>query len=229
MNHADAYQKHVKSAPVSKGKALNMNLDQQIDVMQRWIDEDEHIRLLSHITSSPEIQDKAQEFGLTIPELLALRHYTGEGHAINEAFNGLGVMSSSQMVIEEQAAIVLSQALDKLPAFKDTVVYSRQNLPNSVVEEVYQYLDISFPVFLSTNIGFDLRTNRKFRLIIASETGKRVTWISQHSDTEDEVLFDRGSCFSVDKLETFEDNVDIPVDHLWVYLSEEKSDVSHSS
>jgi hypothetical protein len=206
-----------------------MDLHQQINVMKCWIDEDEHSRLLDHITNDPEIQVKAQEFGLSIPELLALRHYTGEGHAINEAFNGLGRMSPAQLEIEEQAAIVLSQALDKLPAFKDTVVYSRQNLPTSVVNDVYQYLDIKFPVFLSTNIGFDLKTNRRFRLIIASETGKRVTWVSQHSDTEDEVLFNQGVSFSVDKLETFEDNVDIPVGHLWVYLSEEKSDVSHSS
>lgn len=98
-------------------------------------------------------------------------------------------LTESQVAIEKRGITLLRQALDKLPDYTADVVYSRQNFPKDLLQELLKYDDYAFEGFLASNIGFDLYSHRKNRLIIQSKTGKHIAWISANSATENEVLF----------------------------------------
>ena len=146
---------------------------------------------------------------------MALRYYTDSGYAaLNAVLNGSDLLSNESKKIELKGAQLLRQALDKLPDHSGVVVYSRQNFPQAFLDKLLNWEDVLFPAFLSANVGYDIRSFRKHRLIIESKTGKHLTWISAHKDTEDEVLFKNKIWFSVDDIEYRPNN------EIWFYLSE---------
>lgn len=191
------------------------SIDEQKDIVSQWMSNTEIEHLKKDLIVSDEIIILAQKYQLTLYEQMALRYYTDSGYAaLNAVLNHSDSLSDESKVIELKGAQLLRQALDKLPNHSGVVVYSRQDFPKAFLDKLLNWEDVLFPAFLSANVGYDIRSFRKHRLIIESQTGKHLTWISAHKDTEDEVLFKNRIWFSVDDIEYK------PNDEIWFYLSE---------
>lgn len=190
-------------------------LAKQENIINDWIIAADRKSLTQDLLSSPEIIKKSQEYYLTLPEQMAIRHYTDNGYAaLNAVLNKSHSFGNQTDTIERKGGDLLRQALDKLPNYNDVVVFSRQDLPVTFLDKILKLDDVRFLAFLSANVGYDLRSFRKHRLIIESRTGKHIAWISANSDTEDEVLFKDSTWFTVDSIEY------MPNAEIWFYLSE---------
>ncbi len=202
-----------------------LSLEEQEKIVEEWMSSIELSDLKNDLLSSDEIVKKAKEYGLTLPEQIAIRYWSGTGFAgINGVLHQTAPFSKEQILIELKGVSLLRQALDKLPNFTEDVVFSRQQLPEKLLESMLRYETYTFEGFLAANVGYDLYSQRKIKLIIQSKTGKHIAWISENSDTEDEVLFKNSTSFKV--LNIVDSTIDESIEkgHIWFYLEEDDNE-----
>lgn len=151
---------------------------------------------------APKTQERIQELGLTIPEAVAIKEYTGGGFIeLNQSLNTQVTQEMSDV------AEVLRQALNKLPDY-DGVVIRRTRLPKEVLENHKLYGVVTYPAFTSATYDkLDKFTGYPHRLIIKSKTGKKVDWLSSNFG-ELEVLFTSPSKFYVESIKKGDYNKD---------------------
>lgn len=151
---------------------------------------------------TPKTQERIQELGLTIPEAVAIKEYTGGGFIeLNQSLNTQVTQEMSDV------AEVLRQALNKLPDY-DGVVIRRTRLPKEVLENHKLYGVVTYPAFTSATYDkLDKFTDYPHRLIIKSKTGKKVDWLSSNF-SELEVLFTSPSKFYVENIKKGDYNKD---------------------
>lgn len=202
-----------------------LSLEEQEKIVEEWMSSIELSNLKNDLLNSDEIVKKAKEYGLTLPEQIAIRYWSGTGFAgINGVLHQTAPFSKEQILIELKGVSLLRQALDKLPNFTEDVVFSRQQLPEKLLESMLRYETYTFEGFLAANVGYDLYSQRKIKLIIQSKTGKHIAWISENSDTEDEVLFKNSTSFKV--LNIVDSTIDESIEkgHIWFYLEEDDNE-----
>jgi hypothetical protein len=202
-----------------------LSLEEQEKIVEDWISSNELRILKNDLLNSDEIVKKSKEYGLTLPEQIAIRYWSGVGcGGINGVLHKTIPYSKEQVLIELKGVSLLRQALDKLPNYEEEVVYSRQELPPNLLESMLNYEPYFAEGFLAGNIGYDLYAQRKIRLIIQSKTGKHIEWISENSDTEDEVLFKNSTSFKV--LNIVDSTIDESIEkgHIWFYLEEDDNE-----
>ena len=212
----------VKSSTKLSEKAYSLiPLSAQKLIIDHFVPKDDFQRISVDLMQSADIQTKAQEYGLTFPEQIALRYWSSDGFS---AFNGVLHKtldwSDTQMQTGLQAVALLRQALDKLPNYTREVVYSRQDFPDDLIDQLLQDAQYTFEGFIAGNIGYDLLSHRKQRFIVKSKTGKHIAWISENADTENEVLFKNSASFMLADIETHEDNPNIQQGHTWFRIEE---------
>ncbi len=211
--------------PKYLGSDHPLSLEEQENIVEEWISSSELRILKNDLLNSDEIVKKSKEYGLTLPEQIAIRYWSGPGFGgINGVLHQSIPFSKEQTLIELKGVSLLRQALDKLPNFTEEVVFSRQHLPQKILESMLKYETYTFEGFLAANVGFDLYAQRKIKLIIQSKTGKHIAWISENSDTEDEVLFKNSTSFKV--LNIVDSTIDETIEkgHIWFYLEEDDNE-----
>ncbi|RIV21383.1 hypothetical protein DYU11_18430 [Fibrisoma montanum] len=113
---------------------------------------------------------------------------------------------------------VLSSLLNKLPKYTKRV-YRGDDLPQSVIDGYRDALSRKVPIqhkgFTSTSASANKAFEGPQRFVIKSKTGRKIKELSDFK-SEEEVLFDAGTWFLVEKMET-KDGL------LWIYLKETKS------
>ncbi|GAB2586510.1 ADP-ribosyltransferase [Spirosoma areae] len=120
---------------------------------------------------------------------------------------------------EHYAALnrVLSAALKKVPAYKKDV-YRGTTLPADILNEYKDHLKRGKPIqhksFTSTSANPLKAFNEGVKMVIRSKTGRRIVKISKFA-SEDEVLFDAGTWFTVNKIEEIGQET-------WIHLTETK-------
>ncbi len=202
-----------------------LSLEEQEKIVEEWMSSSELSILKNDLLNSDEIVKTAKEYGLTLPEQIAIRYWSGTGFGgINGVLHQTAPFSKEQILIELKGVSLLRQALDKLPNFTEDVVFSRQQLPDKLLESMLRYETYTFEGFLAANVGYDLYNQRRIKLIIQSKTGKHIAWISENSDTEDEVLFKNSTSFKV--LNIVDSTIDETIEegHIWFYLEEDDNE-----
>jgi len=111
-----------------------------------------------------------------------------------------------------------------LPNFTEEVVFSRQDLPPKLLNSILNYETYTAEGFLAANVGYDLFSHRKIRLIIQSKSGKHIEWISENSDTESEVLFKNSTSFKVLNIADSLTDESIGNGQIWIYLEEDDNE-----
>lgn len=183
---------------VDKAKKSALSLDEQNAVIDDWMPNATQQGYTQKLLNDVDIQAKAKEYGLSLPEQVALRHYTGAGYdVLNEYF----YRNLANNPLLDNVAVLLNQALDKLPDFKGGVV-RRTKLPDAVLAQHQIGSIITYEAFTSTTNGAkDIFEGKPHRIVIKSKTGKDINWISNYSsgdDAEYEVLFGRPKRFKVE-------------------------------
>jgi len=211
--------------PKYLGSDHPLSLEEQEKIVEEWISSSELRILKNDLLNSDEIVKKAKEYGLTLPEQIAIRYWSGTGFGgINGVLHQSNPFSKEQILIELKGVSLLRQALDKLPNYTEEVVFSRQHFPQEILESMLNYETYTSEGFLAANVGYDLFAQRKIKLIIQSKTGKHIAWISENSDTEDEVLFKNSTSFKV--LNIVDSTIDESIEkgHIWFYLEEDDNE-----
>lgn len=202
-----------------------LSIEEQEEIVKEWVSQNELRILKNDLLNSAEIVKKSKEYGLTLPEQIAIRYWSGTGcGGINGVLHRTIPYSKEQVLIELKGISLLRQALDKLPNYNEEVVYSRQELPQNLLESMLNYETYITEGFLAANRQFDLFSQRKIRLIIQSKTGKHIEWISENSDTEDEVLFKNSTSFKVLNIADSTTDESIEIGHIWFYLEEDDNE-----
>jgi len=211
--------------PKYLGSDHPLSLEEQEKIVEEWIISSDLRILKNDLLNSEEIVKMSKEYGLTLPEQIAIRYWSGPGFGgINGVLHQSIPFSKEQTLIELKGVSLLRQALDKLPNFTEEVVFSRQHLPQKILESMLKYETYTSEGFLAANVGYDLFAQRKIKLIIQSKTGKHIAWISENSDTEDEVLFKNSTSFKV--LNIVDSTIDESIEkgHIWIYLEEDDNE-----
>lgn len=196
--------------PVNLNDSDHISVAEQRRIIDQWVNEP---GLRESLLSDPDIVATAAHYGLTIEEQIAMRYYTSTGHGVNSYLLESMPYNKKKYDIEQAGADLLNQALSKLPNF-DGVVVSRMSLPNHIVEKMQEGSELLFPAFTSADDEADVFPSRKHRLIIKSRTAKKIRWISEHKDTESEVLFSSPTWFKVVGVEQKSDG------EIWFKLDE---------
>lgn len=198
-----------------------MNKEDTSLMLERWVGSREQVENYKEVIErNVHIKSLIRQYRLTIEEAIALRHYSSIGFYINDILVGSEKFTEIEKSIGHAASNLLRSALEKLPNYTETAVLSRQDFKGNILHNLQQYKEVIVPGFLSANIGFDIKSHRKHRLIINSKTGKHIAWISENNDTEDEVLFKDHTSFRVLYIETNDNNDEIPSGEIWFYLEE---------
>lgn len=181
-------------------KGIKTLIEQQNDDLLGWLNKNQISKIANSLMSDKNIQALANEYNLTLPEQIALRHYTGDGYRnLNQMLNGLikdGDPLYSELVL---ASKVLSNALDRLPNHVGQVV-RRTQLPEAFLAKHQIGDTVEYNAFTSTTYGdSDVFSHYPHRLVIKSKTGKSVNFISEYQDQEYEVVFNRPKRFKVER------------------------------
>ncbi|WP_312102137.1 phage minor head protein [Acinetobacter venetianus] len=199
------YTKHLfdKNAPspeqlMAEQKGRKSLVEQQNEDLLGWLNKNQISKISNTLQNDKSIQMLAEEYKLTLPEQVALRHYTGEGYRnLNQMWNGLikqGDPLYSELVL---ASKVLGNALDRLPNHVGQVV-RRTKLPDEFLALHQVGERVEYKAFTSTTYGeSDVFSHYPHRLMIKSKTGKNVNFISEYKDEEYEVVFNRPKHFRV--------------------------------
>jgi SPP1 gp7 family putative phage head morphogenesis protein len=170
-------------------------------VIDRWLDGATKQRYLIEFKSNIDKLTFAHQYGLTEPEMLAIRHYTGKGYNdLNLFLNGNTGFNLERENTLMDTATLLSNALNKLPNHVGTVV-RRTSLPEAFLAEHVKGQVVTYNAFTSSTYGQKDAFLGLIRLVIKSKTGKKVNVLSvfddQSSSPEYEVLFGRPKRFEV--------------------------------
>ncbi|GEM_PF-436876 len=202
-----------------------LSLEEQEKIVEEWISSNELSILKYDLLNSDEIVKKSKKYGLTLPEQIAIRYWSGSGFGgINGVLHQSTPYSKEQILIELKGVSLLRQALDKLPNFTEEVVFSRQQLPEKLLESMLNYETYTAEGFLSANVSYDMYSHRNIKLIIQSKTGKHIAWISENWETEDEVLFKNSTSFKVLNIADSTTDEAIEKGHIWFYLEEDDNE-----
>ncbi len=154
-----------------------------------------------HAIQNENLMERAavKELGLSLSNLIALKHYTLNGYwAINKAYtrNQKESIDALQPIIAPTI-----EGLDKLPSYKGNV-YRTASLPADFLKQHQPGAEIQYRSFLSTS-KYDGWAQKEygekdnvFMTIESSSKGKDVSWISE-CPHEDEILFPPGTSFTV--------------------------------
>lgn len=204
------YTEHLfdKNAPtpeeLMKEQQEYANLVQsQNKALSGWLSQNRINRIAGVLEANIEIQSVAKQYGLTMPEQVALRYYTAEGfNDLNNLFYGNITKDDKHYTALVDASSVLSSALDKLPNYKGIVI-RRAKLPGAVLKQHQVGEVVTYNAFTSSTYGVnDVFSHEPHRLVIMSKTGKNINFISALKDDEYEVLFNRPKQFKVMKKST---------------------------
>lgn len=181
------------------------------DVIDSWIGSEDKKRYLKFFSRDLEALTFANQHGLSLPEMLAIRHYTSAGSRdLNKFLNGDSDFDFEYENTLIDASVLLDAALDKLPDYLGVVV-RRLSLPDDVLEQHSIGTVVTYNAFTSSTYGIkDISKHSPIRLILTSKTGKKINLLSVFGDSsitpEYEVLFSRPKRFEVisriDKMET---------------------------
>lgn len=183
---------------VAAQKGIKTLIEQQNDDLLGWLNKNQISRIANNLMSDESIQVLAEEYKLTLPEQVALRHYTGDGYRnLNQMLNGL-IKDGDPLYSELVAASkVLRSALDRLPNHVGQVV-RRTQMPEAFLAKHQIGDTVDYNAFTSTTYGdSDVFSHYPHRLVIKSKTGKSVNFISEYKDQEYEVVFNRPKRFRV--------------------------------
>lgn len=155
--------------------------------LEQWASPDEIIRIENYLLSDQDIVKKAKAYKLTIDEQIAIYYYTGYGaDSLNKMLNGEAAFNK----VTARVALLLNQALDKLPNHQGLVVRRERNKQH-ILENYTIGAIVTHYGFTSTTYGsVDVFPDRPIRMIIQSETGKNIHWISQSKDYEGDEEFE---------------------------------------
>ncbi len=147
-----------------------------------WAGAEKYRRLADGLTQA--MREAGHVYGLTEPEMIALRHYTEDGyHAMNAALRE-GRAGRATLAMD-----VLNSALAKLPAYTGTVV-RRATLPADVLAKYVPGKIVTEDAFTSATRGAkDVFAERPHRFVIRGLTGRDISPWSAYSRHEQEVLF----------------------------------------
>lgn len=199
------YTKHLfdRNAPtpeqvMAEQKGRKSLIDQQNEDLLGWMNKNQISKIANDLSNDQKIQQLADQYGLTLPEQVALRHYTGDGYRnLNQMLNGLIKQGDPLYPELVSASGVLSSALDRLPNHVGQVV-RRTELPNELLAKHEIGDMVEYNAFTSTTYGKDDVFNfYPHRIVINSKTGKNVNFISEYKDEEFEVVFNRPRKFRV--------------------------------
>ncbi|WP_228129381.1 phage minor head protein [Acinetobacter sp. ANC 3929] len=182
-------------AEQKKGKSL---IERQNDDLLGWMNKNQIGRIAKKLAEDSKIQRVAEVYGLTLPEQVALRFYTGNGYRdLNQMLNGV-IKEGDGLYTELVAASkVLSSALDRLPNWASPVV-RRTELPASFLAQHQIGEVVEYNAFTSATYGLDdVFDFYPHRIVIHSKTAKNVNFISEYKDEEFEVVFNRPKRFRV--------------------------------
>jgi len=211
--------------PKYLGSDHPLSLEEQEKIIEEWIPKKQLESIKFDLLNSDEIVKMAKEFDLTLPEQIAIRYWSGVGcGAINGVLHQSSIYTKEETTIELKGVSLLRQALDKLPNFTEEVVFSRQDLPPKLLNSILNYETYTAEGFLAANVGYDLFSHRKIRLIIQSKSGKHIEWISENSDTESEVLFKNSTSFKVLNIADSLTDESIGNGQIWIYLEEDDNE-----
>ena len=129
---------------------------------------------------------------LTSEELQALDDYTGNAYyrSLNAALREGTPLTPEQQALSDN----LSSALAKMPDYEG-IVYRGMNLTSEQLAEYVPGETVTWDAFTSTDTTDPFPGNTQ--VVIESSTGKLISAYSQ-VETENEVLFDKGSQFVVE-------------------------------
>lgn len=199
---AHLFDKNAKSPEqaMAAQKGIKTLIEQQNDDLLGWLNKNQISKIAKDLSNDQKIKQLADRYDLTLPEQIALRHYTGDGYrSINQMHNGL-IKEGDDLYPELVASSkVLSSALDKLPNHVGQVV-RRTELPPELLAK-HQIGDVAeYNAFTSTTYGdSDVFSHYPHRLVIKSKTGKSINFISEYKDQEYEVVFNRPKRFKVER------------------------------
>lgn len=179
-------------------KGIKTLIEQQNDDLLGWLNKNQISTIANNLMRDENIQALAEEYKLTLPEQVALRHYTGDGYRnLNQMLNGL-IKDGDPLYSELVAASkVLSSALDRLPNHVGQVV-RRTQMPEAFLAKHQIGDTVDYNAFTSTTYSdSDVFSHYPHRLVIKSKTGKSVNFISEYKDQEYEVVFNRPKRFRV--------------------------------
>lgn len=173
---------------------------QQQKALQALLHRDDYASMKEYI-KNPKIQQKINKYRLTETEAIALHYYTFSGHEdVNKLLRRL-IPGESNLIIYSQ---ILQNALDKLPNHKGKVI-RRTKIPDSLLKQHEIGKIVRYDGFTSSSFGKDVFTEYNHRLIITSKTGKKINWISDFDEIENEVLFKHPTKFRVESIENLPD------------------------
>lgn len=183
---------------IAAQKGIKTLIEQQNDDLLGWLNKNQISTIANNLMRDENIQALAEEYKLTLPEQVALRHYTGDGYRnLNQMLNGL-IKDGDPLYSELVAASkVLSSALDRLPNHVGQVV-RRTQMPEAFLAKHQIGDTVDYNAFTSTTYGdSDVFSHHPHRLVIKSKTGKSVNFISEYKDQEYEVVFNRPKRFRI--------------------------------
>lgn len=168
------------------------------EALEQWASPNEIQKIEGYLLNDTDIAKNAKAYGLTIEEQIAIYYYTGYGSdLLNMMLNGESAFS----VHIARVAILLNQALDKLPNHQGIVI--RRERPKPLIMDTHFVgAVVTYHGFTSTTYGVeDVFPERKVRLVIHSKTGKNIHWLSLSKEFEDlaeyEVLLSQPKHFLV--------------------------------
>lgn len=200
---------------LAKNKERTSLVQHQNDDLLGWMNKSQISKIANSLMSDKNIQALADEYKLTLPEQVALRHYTGSGYSnLNGMLNGL-INDGDPLYSEFVAASkVLSSALDRLPNHTGAVV-RRARLPKEILAKHQIGDTVEYNAFTSATYGdSDVFDFYPHRLVIHSKTAKNVNFISEYKDEEYEVIFNRPKKFRVLNRTLVDDVIHIELEEL---------------
>jgi hypothetical protein len=149
--------------------------------LEQWATQQEIAKIERYLLNDADVVKKAKRHGLTIDEQIAIYYYTGYGaDSLNMMLNDETKFNTSLA----RAALLLNQALDKLPNHQGTLIRREKNR-KYILENYITGAIVTHYGFTSTTYGsVDVFPDRPIRMVIYSETGKNIHWISQSKDYE---------------------------------------------
>ena len=143
-------------------------------------------------------RDVAKKYGLSVSDLISLKHYTANGYrTVNKPLSA----GNEQKIADVQPLIDSTvKALDKLPTYRGTV-YRTAALSEEALEKHIPGANIDYKAFTSTSKyegwkRYSFREANSYIVIESVSGGKDIGWAARHAQ-EDEVLFPPNTSFNV--------------------------------
>lgn len=195
-----AFAKAEENAPLTKqAQKVHLNRSSDQSAVEGWIGKNNYRQVAGKL-ENPRIKRQIDEYGITQPEGVAVRGYTGPGYKSMNRH-----LWSDKTGELDSAAEVIRSGLSKMPNHRG-VTYRRTDLPADVLSQHQIGNVVEYKAFTSTSYDGDVFSGRH-RFIIHGESGKRVGWLGQYGEDEREVLFSSPTKFIVKGRRTRSDGV----------------------